>query len=147
MKRRFSSMQPWLVGYYGVWQLIHLGLNIWHFVGGVEQSPIRMLVGGKMTEFQISVFELSGYADTWVAIPLAFGFVAGYFRQKWWAVSIGLVSLTIAAYSAYVNVYLHILFGTFQFTWLSFVLGYLSFIPHLILLVGLVFRSREGRLQ
>jgi len=126
------------VVYYGIWQFVHLVFNLVHFLGNPSASPIRALVGGTMSEEQIRIFELSGYIDTIVAIPTAIAFAIGYMFQKSWALPVGLVSLTIAVYSAYVNIYLHSVFGTFAVSVFSAIIGYFSFIPNVILWVLLL---------
>ncbi len=127
-------LKYWVI-YYGIWQFVHLVLNLIHFLGDPATSPIRALVGGTMGEEQIRIFELSGYIDTIVAIPAAMAFVIGYMFRKSWALPVGLVSLTIAVYSAYVNIYLHGIFGTFAVNAFSAFIGYLSFLPNMILWV------------
>jgi hypothetical protein len=127
--------------YYGLWQLLHLALNLVHFFGDPMSSPIRALVGGTMSAEQMRILEASGYIDTVFIAPAGVIFAIGYFLQRRWAVPLGLLSLAGAMYSAYLASYLHGLFGTFVFEPLSFTIGFFSFAPHIILFVLLTVLS------
>lgn len=130
-----------LAAYYGLWQLVHLALSLVHFLGDPMRSPIRALVGGNMSAEQIRILEASGYIDTLFAAPAGVIFATGYLLHKRWAVPLGLLSLAVAMYSAYLASYLHGLFGTLVFEPISFTIGFLSFAPHIILLILLTVLS------
>jgi hypothetical protein len=140
LQRLRKLLRP-LALYYGLWQLVHLALNLVHFFGDPMSSPIRALVGGNMSAEQIRILEASGYIDTVFIVPAGVIFAIGYFWQKRWAVPLGLLSLAGAMYSTYLTFYLHELFGTFVFEPLSFTVGFFSFAPHIILFVLLTVLS------
>ncbi len=136
-----KSILRFLVAYYGLWQLVHLVLNLWHFFGDGQRSPIVRLVGGSMSAEQFRILEGSGYIDVLIAIPLGLAFSLAFLRGRPWALPLGLVSLTVAVYSAWLSIYLHLLFGTFTWDAVSSLLGYASFVPHVVLWVWLVLRA------
>ena len=128
-----------LAAYYGLWQLIHLGLSFLHVFGDQKTSPIVALTAGNMNSEQIRILEASGYIDVLFAAPVGIIFSLAYLLRKRWSIPLGLLSLSVAMYSAYFAAYLHVIFGTFVFQPISFLVGFLSFMPHLILLVLLVY--------
>lgn len=139
--RSAHSLLRFLVTYYGLWQLIHLVLILWHVFDDWSGSPIMRLVGGRMDVEQFRILEGSGYIDALVAIPLGLAFSLSFLRGRSWALPLGIVSLTVAVYSAWLSIYLHLLFGTFSWDALSSLLGYGSFVPHVMLWVWLVLRA------
>lgn len=137
MKRRLFRV---LVAWYGLWQALHLGLNVAQWTG--DRSA---MVTGSASDDALAALGVSGYADLLVASPLGIAFAIGWFRGYRWAGNAGVVSLTVAYYSCYVWVYLHGVFGTWEPTVGRVLIMWGPFVLQLVLGPWLAVRlSRSG---
>lgn len=125
-----------LVGYYGLWQFVHLVFNLIFWF--VAPSLAFSLLGGTMTPEQFKAVAASGFIDLVIAHPTAFLFVWAYFKQKPWANAIGYISLTVALYSAYLVTYLHFTYGTYVFKLIDFLISWGTFAPVIILFIYMI---------
>ena len=91
-----------------------------------------------MPQETFQAFLGSGYIDFFVAHPAAFLFWWAFRRGAPWARNVGLVSVTISLYSAYLVLYLQVIYGAQVFDLATIAITWVPFVPVVALFVALL---------
>ena len=125
-----KSFYKYLVYYYGFLQVVHLLMNfVVIFVPSFESAS---LLSTNLDKGEFQVLLSSSYIDFLLASPLGIVFVCGFMKNKKWADTVGIISLTAALVSAFIYTYFLVIFNAWEFS-LPNILINIVFVPIFIL--------------
>ena len=132
-----------LVIYYGMLQMLHIIMLVRAAVTFARSASIGFQAlppaGGWTLQAQHFLIA-TGLVDA-LNVGLALLFVYAVFRNKWWSLRLGLVTLTLTLYSAVVFVYGTFMSNAWQANPLGYALVAVLFFPALILAAVVYYRA------
>lgn len=134
---------PWLVGYYGVFQVGHLVLNVVHLSG---LRPIRDFPPPPAEGWHpqaTALWTSMGVFDTVIAL-LALYYVAAFFGRRRRAVWAGFVSLTTFVFNAFTFNYSVVVTGAWERHPVEYVVLNAVSLPLVVLFVLVVHDVRKA---